>query len=46
MPLGMVGGVGLSIGMLDFGGNRRRERGSFGGEFGAFHGNQWEFNHI
>jgi len=40
--VGMVGGVGLCIDVLDFDGDRRRVRGSFGDEFGAFHGNQWE----
>jgi len=34
MPFGMVSGVGLGICVLDFGGDRRRGRGSFGGEFG------------
>jgi len=31
MPFGVVSGVGLGMGVLDFGGGRRR-RGSFGGE--------------
>jgi len=35
----MVGGVGLCMGVLDFGSARRRGRGSFVGEFGAFHCN-------
>jgi len=39
MPSGVVSAVGL--GVLDFGGDRRRERGSFGGEFGTSHCNQW-----
>jgi len=30
MPFGVVNGVGLSMGVLDFGGDRRRERGSLG----------------
>ena len=30
MPFGVVSGVGLGMGVLDFGGDRRRERGSFG----------------
>jgi len=30
MPFGMVSGVGLRRGVLDFGGDRRRRRGSFG----------------
>ena len=34
MALGMVGGVGLCIDVVDFGSNRRRGRGSFWGEFG------------
>jgi len=33
--------VGLGMGVLDFDGNRRRGRGSFGDEFGASHCNQW-----
>ena len=33
MPFGMVSGVGLGIGVFDFGGDRPRGRGSFGGEF-------------
>jgi len=42
MPLGVVSGVGLGMGVLDFGGDRRRGRGSFGGgEFVAPHCNQW-----
>ena len=40
--VGMVGGVGLCIGVLDFVSDRRTGRGSFGGEFGAFQGNQWK----
>jgi len=35
MPFRTVSGVGLGIGVLDFGGDRRRGRGSFGGEFGG-----------
>jgi len=34
MPLVMVTGVGRGMGVLDGGGDRRRGRGSFGGEFG------------
>jgi len=34
MPFGVVSGVRLRIGVLDFGGDRRRGRGSFGSEFG------------
>jgi len=30
MPFGVVSGVGLGMGVLDFGGDRRRERGSLG----------------
>ena len=40
MPFGMVSGVGLGMGTLDFGGDRRRE-GQFWGEFGASHCNEW-----
>jgi len=35
MPFGVVRGVGRGMGVLDGGGDRRRERASFGGEFGA-----------
>jgi len=38
----MVNGAGRVMGVLDGGGDRRRGRGSFGNEFGAFHCNQWE----
>jgi len=41
MPFGVVSGIKLGMGVLDFGGERRRGRGSFGGEFGASHCNQW-----
>ena len=41
MPFGVVSGVGLGMGVLDFGGDRRRERGSLRGEFVASHCNQW-----
>ena len=41
MPFGMVSGVGRGMGVLDFGGDRRRGRDRFGGEFGASHCNQW-----
>jgi len=34
MPFGVVSGVGLRRGVLDFGGDRRRE-GQFGGEYNA-----------
>ena len=30
MPFGVVSGVGLGSGVLDFGGDRQRERGSLG----------------
>jgi len=40
MPFGVVSGVGLGMGVLDFGGDRRRGRGSLGGEFAASHCNQ------
>jgi len=32
MPFGMVSGVGRGMDVLDWGGDRRRGRGSFGGE--------------
>jgi len=41
MPFGMVRGVGRGTRVLDGGGDLRRGRGSFGGEFGASHCNQW-----
>jgi len=31
MPFGVVSGVGLGMGVLDFGGDRQRRRGSLGG---------------
>jgi len=37
MLLGMVAGVGPGIGVLNFGGDRRRRRGSFG------RGKVWDF---
>jgi len=43
MPFGVVSAVGLGMGVLDFGGDRLRGRGSFGGEFAASHCNQWGF---
>ena len=43
MPFGVVSGVGLGMGVLDFGGDRRRGRGSLGGEFAASHCKQWDF---
>jgi len=39
--VGMVSGVGRVMGVLDGGGDRQRGRGSFGGEIGASHCNQW-----
>jgi len=39
MPFRLMSGVGLVIGVLDFGGDRRRGRDSFGGEFGTSHCN-------
>ena len=41
MPFRVVSGVGLGMGVLDFGGDRRRGRGSLGGEFAVSHCNQW-----
>ena len=35
MPFGVVSVVGRGMGVLDGGGDRRRESGSFGGKFGA-----------
>jgi len=35
MPFGVVSGVGREMAVLDVGGDYRRERGSFGGEFEA-----------
>jgi len=41
VPFGVVSGVDRGMGVLDGGGDRRRRRGSFGGEFGASHCIQW-----
>jgi len=41
MLFGVVSGVRLGMGVLDFSGDRPRGRGSFGGEFAASHCNQW-----
>ena len=41
IPFGVMRGVGPGIGVLDFDGDRRKGRGSFGGEFGASHCKQW-----
>jgi len=41
MPFGVVSEVGLGVGVLDFGGDRRRGRGSLWDEFAASHCNQW-----
>ena len=38
MPFGVVSGIGLGMGVLDFGGDHRRGRGSFGSEFAASNG--------
>ena len=43
MPFVMVSAVGQGIGVLDGGRDRRRGMGSFEGEFGASHCNQWGF---
>jgi len=43
MPFGVVSGVSRGMGVLDAGGDRRRGRGSFGGEFGASHCNNGAF---
>jgi len=43
MPFGAVSGVWLGMGILDFGGDRRRGMDSFGGEFVASRCNQWDF---
>jgi len=43
MPFGMVSGVSREMGVLDGSGDCGRGRGSFGGEFGASHCNQWDF---
>jgi len=40
MPFWMVSGVGRGMCVLDGGGDRRRGRDSFGGEFGVSHYNQ------
>ena len=37
MPFGVVNGIGREMGVLDGCCDRRRGRGSFGGEFGASH---------
>jgi len=41
MPFGMMSGVGRGMGVLDVGGYRQREGGSFGSEFWASRCNQW-----
>jgi len=43
MPFGVVSGVGLGRGVLDFGGDRRRGRDILGAEFAASHCNQLGF---
>jgi len=42
MPFGVVSGVGREMGVLDGSRGRRRGRGSFAGECGASHCNQWQ----
>jgi len=44
IPFGVVSGVGREMVILDGGGDRLRGRGSFRGEFGASHCNQWDGN--
>jgi len=41
MPFGVVSGVSRGISVLDWGEDRQRGRGSFGGKCGASHCNQW-----
>jgi len=41
MPFGTVSGIGRGISVLDGGGDRQRESGSFGSDFEASHCNQW-----
>jgi len=41
MPFGMVNGVRRGMRVLDWGGDRGRGMGSFAGEFGTSHCNQW-----
>ena len=41
MPFGVVSGVRLGMGALDFGSDCQTGRGSLGGEFVASHCNQW-----
>ena len=43
MPFGVVSGVGLVMGVLDFGGDVEGE-GAVWGEFAASHCNQWGIN--
>ena len=38
----VVSGVGQGMGVLDGGGDRPKESGNFGGEFGVSHCKQWE----
>jgi len=40
MPFGLVSRVWLGMGVLDFGADRRRERGSLGGGMASYC-NQW-----
>ena len=41
MLFGVMSGVWLGMGVLDFGSDRRRGMGRLGGEFVASHCNQW-----
>ena len=41
MPFVVVSGVGRGTGVLDGSGDRRMEKGSFGGKCGTSHCNQW-----
>jgi len=43
MQFGMMRGIGRGMGVLDEGGDRRRGRSNFGGEFELSHCNQWGF---
>ena len=41
MPFGVVSGIRLGMDVLNFGGDRPRERGRLGDEFAESHYNQW-----
>jgi len=45
MLFGVLSGVSRGMDVLDGGGDRQREGGSFGGESGASHCNQWGLLH-